>query len=290
MILLRVALLFLVGLFSASLGFAQTLFVTSTNGTVTKLTLDGQKSTLASGLGACYGIAADPLTGDILVSGLDSGRITRIGQNGAKKTFATGLLQPLGIAIHPLTGKVYVALWGQGSIGKSSIVEFSPDGSNRVVFSTGQTGLADIEFSPAIPGGAAPVLYGSNHSGGPNVAAYQFTTDATGKLISALPFATLTETGTYDRPFGLAFNGSDLLILNLNYGKISSKSAGEPASAFRPAFPTGGGYMDLEQIGPDSWVTVNINTGKVIKLVGLSSPTATEIATIPGATGVAVIQ
>ena len=98
------------------------LYVADFGETVWKITLEGERRVLATGLYGASGNAIDN-DGNLLQANFYGDSITRIDRKGDAKTFASGLRGPVGITVDRKTGEVFVANCRGNSISK-----VSPDG------------------------------------------------------------------------------------------------------------------------------------------------------------------
>ena len=95
---------------------AGNLYLTNgSNGTVYKITAQGNKSVFATGIANPVGIAID-IQGNLYVSSLDTGVISKITSSGTVSTFASGFTHPAGLVV--FDGNLFVADSGTNSIAK----------------------------------------------------------------------------------------------------------------------------------------------------------------------------
>lgn len=99
------------------------LYVADFGETVWKISLEGERRVLATGLYGASGNAIDG-QGNLLQANFYGDSITKIDRQGAAQTFATGLSGPVGVVADRKTGEIYVA-----NCRGNSIAKVSPDGS-----------------------------------------------------------------------------------------------------------------------------------------------------------------
>jgi DNA-binding beta-propeller fold protein YncE len=99
------------------------LYVADFGETVWKITMEGERRVLATGLYGSSGNAIDE-QGNLLQANFYGNSLTKIDRRGEAKTFAVGLYGPVGVAVDRKSGDIYVALCRGNSIAK-----VSPDGS-----------------------------------------------------------------------------------------------------------------------------------------------------------------
>lgn len=99
------------------------LYVADFGETVWKISLEGERRVLATGLYGASGNAIDG-QGNLLQANFYGDSITKIDRQGAAQTFATGLSGPVGVVVDRKTGEIYVA-----NCRGNSIAKISPDGS-----------------------------------------------------------------------------------------------------------------------------------------------------------------
>jgi DNA-binding beta-propeller fold protein YncE len=99
------------------------LYVADFGETVWKITMEGQRRVLATGLYGSSGNAIDE-QGNLLQANFYGNSLTKIDRQGEARTFAVGLYGPVGVAVDRKSGDIYVALCRGNSIAK-----VAPDGS-----------------------------------------------------------------------------------------------------------------------------------------------------------------
>jgi len=122
---------------------AGNLYLTNgSNGTVYKITTQGNVSIFATGLENPVGIASD-FQGNLYVSSLDVGVISKITSGGTVSRFASGFTHPDGLAV--FDGNLFVADSGTNSIVKLPLQR----GGLSHVRATPGNNLATIAWDPA---------------------------------------------------------------------------------------------------------------------------------------------
>lgn len=99
------------------------LYVADFGETVWKISPEGERRVLATGLYGASGNAIDG-QGNLLQANFYGDSITKIDRQGAAQTFATGLSGPVGVVVDRKSGEIYVA-----NCRGNSIAKISPDGS-----------------------------------------------------------------------------------------------------------------------------------------------------------------
>ena len=99
------------------------LYVADFGETVWKITMEGERRVLATGLYGSSGNAIDN-QGNLLQANFYGDSITKIDRKGEAKEFATGLRGPVGVTVDRKTGDIYVA-----NCRGNSVAKVSPDGS-----------------------------------------------------------------------------------------------------------------------------------------------------------------
>lgn len=99
------------------------LYVADFGETVWKISLEGERRVLATGLYGASGNAIDG-QGNLLQANFYGDSITKIDRHGEAKPFATGLSGPVGVVVDRKSGDIYVA-----NCRGNSIAKVSPDGS-----------------------------------------------------------------------------------------------------------------------------------------------------------------
>lgn len=117
-------------------------------GQLIRMTQDGVKTTLVSGLSYPNGVSSD-LSGFVYVSEHDAGRVRRVDPNTGEFTIiAEGLLNPNGLTFSPDYSRLYIGSFGGGTV---HAVDLAPDGaaSNLHVYAEGFGGEGSDEAQPS---------------------------------------------------------------------------------------------------------------------------------------------